>query len=78
MMEEDNQAPQFDPENPPKKYQVESNLMVALGGNPLELKGCLKIASNPHLFDAFDDIVDIEFSRPLLYSLTPPTLSFMD
>ena len=78
MLHEDNQASQSNPENPSEKDQVESHSVAASGANPSELNGCLKIASNRSSSGAFNDIIDSEFSRPLLDSPAPPTLSFMN
>ena len=66
-LEGDIQGPHSKSEGYPKKDQVESHSPIAYGANPSKLEGCLNVVSGI-----------IEFSSPLLESLTVSNLQFID
>ena len=62
VLEENTQASHSNPKIPSEKDQVKSCSADALGANPSELEGCLKVSSNQPSSKAFDDLINIKFS----------------
>ena len=61
-----------------EKDQAKSQSQSTIGANPSELEGCLKVIYDAHSTGNFDDIVEMDFMKPLMDSPAPAKLQFFD
>ena len=74
MQVDDNETSPRELRGQQEKDQAKSRSQAAFGANPLELERCLKVIFDAPLTENFDDVVEIDFAKPLMNSLVPPIL----
>ena len=74
MQGDENKTSPYELSSQQEKELAKSLSQAASGTNPLELEGSLKVISDAPSTGSFDDVVKINFTKPLMDSPTPPNL----